>query len=94
MGGDLNSNKNFPTIALSVAGGLPIAVNFILDGGSHNEPTNGLNMPQPMPDSLREFKVDTSALPAQYGDHASAAINAITRSGGNKFHGGVPGHMG
>lgn len=87
VGGDLNSNKNFPTIALSVAGGLPNAVNFILDGGFHNEPTNGLNMPQPMPDSLREFKVDTSALPAAYGDHASAAINAITRSGGNKFHG-------
>jgi hypothetical protein len=87
VGGDLNSNKNFPTIAISVAGGLPNAVDFVLDGGYHNEPTNGLNMPQPIPDSLQEFKVDTSALPAQYGDHASAVINAITKSGGNKFHG-------
>ena len=87
VGGDLNSNKNFPTISISVAGGLPNAVNFILDGGFHNEVTNGLNLPQPMPDSLQEFKVDTSALPAQYGDHASAAINAVTKSGGNKFHG-------
>ena len=87
VGGDLNSNKNFPTISISVAGGLPNAVNFILDGGIHNESTNGLNLPQPMPDSLQEFKVETSALPAQYGDHASAAINAITKSGGNKFHG-------
>ncbi len=87
VGGDLNSNKNFPTIAISVAGGLENAVDFVLDGGFHNEPTNGLNLPQPMPDSLQEFKVETSALPAQYGDHASAAINAITKSGGNKFHG-------
>jgi hypothetical protein len=87
VGGDLNSNKNFPTIAISVAGGLPNGVAFILDGGTHNDPFNNLNMPQPMPDALQEFKVETSALPAQYGDHAAAAVNAITKSGGNKFHG-------
>jgi hypothetical protein len=87
VGGDLNSNKNFPTIAIAVAGGLPNGVAFILDGGTHNEPTNNLNMPQPMPDALQEFKVETSALPAQYGDHAAAAVNAITKSGGNQFHG-------
>ena len=66
-GGDLNSNKNFPTITISVAGGLPNAVAFVLDGGTHNEPTNNLNMPQPFPDALEEFRVETSALPAQYG---------------------------
>jgi hypothetical protein len=87
VGGDLNSNKNFPTIAISVAGGLPNGVAFVLDGATHNEPTNNLNMPQPMPDALQEFKVETSSLPAQYGDHAAAAVNAITKSGGNKFHG-------
>jgi hypothetical protein len=87
VGGDLNSNKNFPTIAISVAGGLPNGVAFVLDGATHNESTNNLNLPQPMPDALQEFKVETSALPAQYGDHAAAAVNAVTRSGGNKFHG-------
>lgn len=86
-GGDLNSNKNFPTVVFSVAGGLPNGMNYVLDGGIHNEATNGLNLPQPMPDALQEFKVETSALPAQYGDHAAAAINAITKSGGNQFHG-------
>lgn len=85
--GDLNSNKNFPTIAIAVAGGLPNGVAFILDGGTHNDPFNNLNMPQPIPDALQEFKVETSALPAQYGDHAAAAVNAITKSGGNQFHG-------
>lgn len=86
-GGDLNSNKNFPTITLAVAGGLPNGVAYILDGGSHNDPFNNLNLPIPFPDALQEFKVETSSLPAQYGDHASAAINAVTKSGGNKFHG-------
>jgi hypothetical protein len=87
VGGDLNSNKNFPTIAISVAGGLPNGVAFVLDGATHNEPTNNLNMPQPVPDALQEFKVETSSLPAQYGNHAAAAINAVTKSGTNKYHG-------
>jgi hypothetical protein len=85
--GDLNTNKNFPTITISVAGGLPNGVAFILDGGNHNDVFNNLNLPLPFPDALQEFKSETSSLPAQYGNHASAAINAITRSGGNKFHG-------
>ena len=86
-GGDLNSNKNFPTITIAVAGGLPNGVAYILDGGSNNDPFNNLNMPMPFPDALMEFKVETSALPAQYGDHAAAAVNAVSKSGGNTFHG-------
>lgn len=85
--GDLNSNKNFPTITLSVAGGLPNGISYLLDGGSHNNPFNNLNMALPFPDALQEFKSETSSLPAQFGNHASAAINVVTKSGGNRFHG-------
>lgn len=87
--GDLNTNKNFPTITLAVAGGLPNGVAYVLDGGNHNDVFNNLNLPLPFPDALQEFKSETSSLPAQYGNHASAAINAITRSGGNQIHGDV-----
>ncbi len=85
--GDLNSNKNFPTVTLSVAGGLPNGIAYVLDGGTYNDVFNNLNLPIPFPDALQEFKSETSSLPAQYGNHASAAINAITKSGGNQFHG-------
>ena len=85
--GDLNSNKNYPTITISVTGGLPNGVTFLLDGGTHNDPFNNLNLPMPFPDAVQEFKVETSALPAQYGDHASAAVNAVTKSGTNSLHG-------
>ena len=44
-------------------------------------------MPLPFPDALQEFKVETSAMQAQYGFHATAAVNAVTRSGSNEFHG-------
>jgi Carboxypeptidase regulatory-like domain/TonB dependent receptor len=87
VNGDLQSNKNYPTIAISVSGGLPNGVTYLLDGSTHNDPFNNLNMPLPFPDALEEFKVETSSLPAQYGQHASAAVNAVTKSGSNSFHG-------
>src|SRR5579883_3110304 len=61
----------------------------MLDGASHNDPYNNLNLPLPFPDALQEFKVETSALPAQYGHHASAAVNGVTKSGTNDIHGDV-----
>ena len=52
-----------------------------------NDPFNNLNLPTPPPDAIQEFKVETSALPAQYGQHSAGAVNIVTKSGGNSFHG-------
>jgi hypothetical protein len=60
---------------------------YLLDGGTHNDPFNNLNLPLPFPDALQEFKVETSAVPAQYGQHSAGSVNAITKSGTNDFHG-------
>lgn len=86
---DLNSNKNFPTITISVAGSNANQIAFTLDGGSANSPFNGLNQPLPFPDALQEFKVETSALGAQNGQHAGAAVTVATRSGTNEVHGNL-----
>ncbi|MGH9471212.1 MAG: carboxypeptidase regulatory-like domain-containing protein [Terriglobales bacterium] len=85
--GDLNSNKNYPTQNISVAGGMTDGIAYVMDGASANDPFNSENLPLPFPDALQEFKVQTSALPAQYGAHASAAVNVVTKSGSNQFHG-------
>ena len=58
-----------------------------MDGGTHNDPFNNLNLPTPFPDALQEFKVETSALPARYGHHAASAVNLVTKSGTNDVHG-------
>ena len=87
--GDLNTNKNFPTVTISVAGGQANGITYIMDGGTHNDPFNNLNLPTPFPDALQEFKVETSALPARYGHHAASAVNLITKSGSNQVHGDV-----
>ena len=86
---DLNTNKNFPTVTISVAGGQANGMTYIMDGGTHNDPFNNLNLPTPFPDALQEFKVETSALPARYGHHASSAVNLVTKSGTNNFSGTV-----
>ncbi len=87
-GAGLNSGvRNYPTVDISVAGGLSNGLAYALDGATHNDPYNNLNLPLPFPDALQEFKVETSALPAQYGHHSSAAVNAVTKSGTNSFHG-------
>ena len=85
--GDLNTNKNFPTVTISVAGGQANGITYIMDGGTHNDPFNNLNLPTPFPDALQEFKVETSALPARYGHHAASAVNLVTKSGSNEVHG-------
>jgi Carboxypeptidase regulatory-like domain len=87
--GDLNTNKNFPTATISVAGGQANGITYIMDGGTHNDPFNNLNLPTPFPDALQEFKVETSALPARYGHHAASAVNVVTKSGTNDVHGNV-----
>ena len=83
----LNSVRNYPTVTITVAGGMSNGITYLLDGGTHNDPYNHLNLPLPFPDALQEFKVETSALPAQYGHHSAAAVNAVTKSGTNQVHG-------
>lgn len=86
--GNLVSSKNYPNEALvSVGGGMLNGTTYLLDGGTHNDPFNNLNLPLPFPDAIQEFKVETSSLPAEYGEHSAGAVNVVSRSGSNEFHG-------
>ncbi|MBV8841863.1 MAG: carboxypeptidase regulatory-like domain-containing protein [Bryobacterales bacterium] len=86
--GAINNVRNYPTIVISVAGGQGgNSAAYSLDGALYEDPYNNLTLPLPFPDALQEFKVETSALPAQYGYHSGAAVNAVTKSGTNEFHG-------
>jgi hypothetical protein len=41
----------------------------------------------PSPDALQEFNVQTGTYSAQYGGHLGIHVNAVTKTGGNEFHG-------
>ena len=72
---------------IAVAGGQAFGVSYLLDGASHNNVLDNLNLPLPFPDALQEFRVETSAQNAQNGVHAGGTVNAVTKSGTNLFHG-------
>ena len=67
---------------------------FLLDGARNVNYLRGLDnqrrdMIRPPLDALREFTVDTSNFSAEYGAAAGGVVNAITKSGTNKFHGSL-----
>ena len=74
-------------VNISVAGGLSTGVGYSLDGAQHNNPQQNVNLPLPFPDALQEFRVATSGLTAQNGFHSGASVNAIVKSGTNRFAG-------
>src|SRR5262245_23845808 len=87
-GQSLVSNKNYPTVsAFSIAGGQGGQTLFLLDGGMNMDPISNVGLPLPFPDALREFKVETSSLPANYGTQPGGVVNIVTNSGSNEFHG-------
>ncbi len=89
-GGDLRGSKNFySSTTISVAGGQGNSVNYLLDGGDNNDSFTNVNLPLPFPDALQEFSVETSSLPARYGLHPGAVVNAVTKSGTNEWHGSL-----
>src|SRR4051812_24822798 len=82
------TTRGFPGgVNISVAGGLPTGVGYTLDGAVHNNPQQNANLPLPFPDALQEFRVATSGLTAQNGMHSGASVNAVTKSGTNRFAG-------
>jgi len=66
--------------------------NFLLDGVDNNADSTSNQgysnqVAQPSPDALAEFKVVTNNFSAEYGRSGGAVINAVMRSGTNRFHG-------
>src|ERR1700741_740685 len=47
----LSTPRNYPSALISVAGGLANGINYILDGGNHNDPYGSVNLPLPLPDA-------------------------------------------
>ena len=60
---------------------------YLLDGATHNNPYDNLNLPLPFPDALQEFRLETSTTNANNGMHSGASVNMVTKSGTNLFHG-------
>lgn len=81
------TNQGFSQITFN---GGPIYGNqFFIDGGMNTVPVHNEISVVPMTDAVEEFKVETNALKAEFGQTSGGVVNVATKSGTNEFHGSV-----
>jgi outer membrane receptor protein involved in Fe transport len=73
--------------SVSINGSRTNSNNYALDGGDNHDPYFNTPAVFPSPDALEEFGIQTNAYGADKGRNAGAFMNAVTRSGTNRFHG-------
>jgi hypothetical protein len=62
-------------------------VYFALDGANNVDPFSVSGGPFPNPDAVQEFRVMTNGYGAEYVSAPGGAVNIVTKSGTNAFHG-------
>src|SRR6266852_2417655 len=78
----------------SVNGNLELQNNFLLNGVDNNSWSENLQefsvqVVQPPPDAIQEFRVQTRTYSSEFGNSAGAVINATIKSGTNQYHGNL-----
>jgi len=81
------SNQNFSQIRIN--GGPAYGNQFFLDGSVNSAPVHNEIAVVPMSDAVEEFRVETNALKAEYGQTAGGVINVVSKMGTNEFHGSL-----
>ena len=86
QGGTANSQNN---AQMSINGSRTLGTNPVVDGTSVINASTGQIDTLPSPDAINEVKVITSNESAEYGRSSGATILMSTKSGTNRFHGGL-----
>jgi len=79
------------TAQTTIVNGSPDAgggsVNYYLDGGNNVGGLRNSGNMIPNPDAVQEFRVVTNSFSAEYGKYGGGAVDIITKSGTNDWHG-------
>ncbi|HYP26421.1 MAG TPA: TonB-dependent receptor, partial [Blastocatellia bacterium] len=84
------STESFGSDSVSVNGQDPRFNNYLLDGSNNNDDVIGQragSQARTALESVQEFQVLTNQFDAEFGRTSGGIINAITKSGTNRFHG-------
>ena len=63
--------------------------NFLLDGIDNNQASDNLLGFTPSPDAIGEFNLITQNASAEFGNYNGGIVNAVIKSGTNRYHGDV-----
>jgi hypothetical protein len=63
--------------------------NFLLDGVDNNQASDNLLGFTPSPDAIGEFNLITQNASAEFGNYNGGIVNAVIKSGTNRYHGDV-----
>src|SRR6266550_3630238 len=74
-------------LGLAINGQRPSSSNFMLDGLENNNYLVTGPLSPVASEAIEEYRVSTNNFSAEYGRTSGFVANAITRSGGNQFHG-------
>ena len=89
-----STSGNFSTNLIAfgnyqIGGGFGNQSITFVDGVQANIPANNATSFIPSQDTVREFRVSTSNVSAEFGGFAGGVINISTKSGANTFHGSL-----
>jgi hypothetical protein len=74
-------------LGLSVNGQRPSSSNYLLDGLENNNYLITGPLAVVAPEAIQEYRISTNNFSAEYGRTSGFLANAITRTGGEQFHG-------
>jgi len=74
-------------IGVSVTGARPSSSNYLLDGVENNNYLVTGPLSPVAPEAVQEYRISTNNYSAEYGQTAGFVANAVTKAGGNTFHG-------
>ncbi len=74
-------------LGLSINGQRPSSSNYLLDGLENNNYLVTGPLTTVAPEAIQEYRITTNNFSAEYGRTSGFLANAITRTGGDSFHG-------
>ena len=90
---DPNIGTGYLSSGFSIGGSNGRTNLFTIDGGENDFGSGALRVNHVPLDSVQEFQVNRNSFAAEFGFTAGTAINIITKSGANKYHGSGYGYF-
>ncbi len=90
---DPNVGTGYQSSGASFGGGNGRGNLFTIDGGQNDFGSGGPRVAHVPQDSVQEFQVNRNAFNAEFGFTVGTAINVVTKSGTNQFHGKAFGYF-